>query len=345
MNKILQEDLDFILNDKNINWHLFEGKTVFISGAGGFLAKYILKTLLYANKKLLSNPVKVVGLVRNLAKAKNSLEEFFDDKNLCLIQGDVVNRVDYSDKIDFIIHAASLADPEYFFTKPADVIKANTIGTSNMLELAVFKKVEGFLFFSTGEVNGNIFDKKKSVKEDDYGVVDPLDVRNCYAESKRMGENMCASWAHQFNVPVKIVRPSHTYGPGLSLTDGRAFASFTAAVLNNRNIILKSNGEAKRSFCYIADAVRAYFLVLLNGKNGQVYNVSNDYEISIKKMAEIIINASNNKKLSLEFDIDEKSVSSKVSHGLLDNSKIKKLGWSPVIKEKEGFKRTLESFI
>ena len=227
----------------------------------------------------------------------------------------------------------------------ADVIKANTIGTSNMLELAVFKKVEGFLFFSTGEVNGNIFDKKKSVKEDDYGVVDPLDVRNCYAESKRMGENMCASWAHQFNVPVKIVRPSHTYGPGLSLTDGRAFASFTAAVLNNRNIILKSNGEAKRSFCYIADAVRAYFLVLLNGKNGQVYNVSNDYEISIKKMAEIIINASNNKKLSLEFDIDEKSVSSKVSHGLLDNSKIKKLGWSPVIKEKEGFKRTLESFI
>lgn len=343
MNRILEQDFEYVLNDKNINWNKFSGKTVLIAGACGFLPVYMLKTLLTLNKKKLYQPIRVIALVRNKQKAKEKLDSFFDDENLFILEQDVKDKINCQKKIDFIIHAASQASPKYFFSNPVDVINANILGTINLLELAVENKVEGFLFFSTGEVNGNIYEKKDCVAEDDYGVVDPLELRNCYAESKRMGENICVAWYSQYNVPVKIIRPSHTYGPGVDLNDGRVFSAFVSAILKNENIVLNSDGSAKRSFCYIADAIRAYFLVLLEGKVANAYNVSNDYEISIKELAEIILSLSDNKNLELEFNISN-SVSSKSTHGLLDNSKIKKLGWYPQIKEQEGFIRTIESF-
>ena len=159
------------------------------------------------------------------------------------------------------------------------MIKANTVGTMNLLELAYQKNVKGFLYFSSGEVNGDIFETVTSVKESDYGKVDPLNVRSCYAESKRMGENICSCYFYQYKVPVKIVRLSHTYGPTIPLDDERVFVSFVKNVLNNQNIELNSDGSAKRCFLYLSDAVRAYFKVLLDGENANVYNVSNDYDI------------------------------------------------------------------
>ena len=99
---------------------------------------------------------------------------------------------------------------------------------------------------------------------------------------------MCYSWFNQHGIPIKVVRPSHTYGPGFKENDDRAFAQFVMCAVNNNDIVLKSNGSAKRSFVYIADATRAYLNILLNGKNGEAYNVANNREISIKELAYII---------------------------------------------------------
>jgi UDP-glucuronate decarboxylase len=88
-----------------------------------------------------------------------------------------------------------------------------------------------------------------------------------------MGETMCIAWSHQFGVPVKIVRPSHTYGPGMELDDGRVFADFVANVVRREDIVVKSAGTARRAFCYLADATLAYFTVLLKGQHRQSYNV------------------------------------------------------------------------
>ena len=291
-----------------------------------------------------NNPINIVCLVRNIKKAQSCFGEFFFQPNIQFIEQDVCEKLNYESDVDYIVHAASQASPKYFFSDPVGTINANVLGTNNLLRFAFEKKVKSFLFFSTGEVNGDIFDKKNLVSENDYDVVDPLIVRNCYSESKRMGENMCVCWYKQYNVPAKIVRPSHTYGPGFNLEDGRVFASFVSSILNNKNIVIKSDGLAKRSFCYVADAVRAYFLVLLNGENGQAYNVSNDYEISIKQLAELLINISENNNIKIEYDYDKNKISSASLHGLLDNKKVKELGWSSNIKEKEGFKRTIESF-
>lgn len=184
------------------------------------------------------------------------------------------------------------------------------------------------------------------VSENDYGIVDPLEVRSCYAESKRMGENLCAAYAHQYGISTKIVRPSHTYGPGFALDDGRVFAAFVADVLNNRDIVLKSDGKANRCFIYLADATRGYFTVLLKGKVGNAYNVSNDYEISILNLAQIVLQVSGKKNLQVRFDIDLQSApSAKNQHALMNNNKLKVLGWKPAIRETEGFDRVIKSFI
>ena len=346
LNKIINEDFSYVLHDENINWKTFSGKTVLVSGASGFLPFYIVGTLLSLNQSnILSKPVKVIGLVRNIDKAKIKFRNYLDDGNLVIKKIDISCPFDIDEKIDFIVHAASQASPKYFFSDPVGTIKANTLGTINLLELAKKNKVESFLYFSSGEANGDIFDKKIKITEHNYGIVDPLNVRNCYAESKKCGENLCVSYYHQYNVPVKIVRPSHTYGPGVSLTDGRVFASFVSDIINNKDIILTSDGSACRCFLYIADATRGYFTVLLKGTNANAYNVSYDKEISILNLAKILISISNNPNISIKLNKNEiNNPSSKNQHALMDNSKLKKLGWFPNYSEEEGFKRVLMSF-
>lgn len=159
-----------------------------------------------------------------------------------------------------------------------------------MLRLAEKKTVEGYLLFSTGDIYG-VVKAVQEIKECDYGSMDTLDTHNCYSESKRMAETMCKAWFHQKGVPVKIVRIWHTYAPTMDIErDPRVFATFVNDIVNKRNIVMKSDGNAKRSFCYIADAIAAYFLVLFCGVSGETYNVCNTKEFySIRELAEIMV--------------------------------------------------------
>ena len=342
---IIEQDLQYILADTNIDWHAFEGCTFLITGANGFLPAYLVETLLYANETRFKNKVKIIGLVRNTEKALMRFPYYSGRDDLELIEQDVACPINVNSKVDYIIHAASHASPRFFFSDPVGTIGANAIGTNNLLQLAQEKKTRNFLFFSTGEVCGNIFDTKSVVSENDYGVVDPLSVRSSYAEGKRAGEALCAAYSHQYGLRTCIVRPAHTYGPGFSLDDGRAFASFVAAVTTGKNIVLNSDGSACRSFIYLADATRAYFTILQKGNTAEAYNVGNSYETSMRDLAQTIIDASGNKNLKVEFNISPTaSVSSASKHGLLSIDKIKALGWAPKIKEAQGFAQTIAYF-
>ena len=116
-----------------------------------------------------------------------------------------------------------------------------------------------------------------------------MNVRSCYAESKRMGEVMCVSWGQQYNIHTVIVRPFHTYGPGISFDDGRVFADFVADAVLGRDIVLRSDGLAQRSFCYISDATIGFLTVLLKGDRGEAYNIGNpEAEMSIRELADTI---------------------------------------------------------
>jgi nucleoside-diphosphate-sugar epimerase len=164
-----------------------------------------------------------------------------------------------------------------------------------------------------------------------------------------MGENMCVSWFHQYNIPTKIVRPFHTYGPGLSLDDGRVYADFVADIVNNRDIIMKSDGSARRAFCYLTDAVQGFLTILLKGENGQAYNLGNPQgEISILELAVKLVDLFPEKGLKvLRQPIHDNPdyIPSQISRNCPDISKLLALGWQPQTSIEEGFKRTIGSFL
>lgn len=346
-NKIVQEDLKNIVSH-NLPWIKFRGKTVIISGANGFLASYLVKTLLYLNLKR-NYKTTVIGLSRNEEKAKKVFKSYLKDKYFKLVVQDINNPFKINLKADYIIHAASYASPKYFAIDPAGVLLPNTIGTYNLLELARKNHLKGFLFISSSEIYGEGKKGNSAFRETDFGRLDPTDQRSCYGESKRMGENMCVTWMNQFKVPIKIVRLFHTYGPGMDLTDGRIQADLVCDIVSGRDLILKSNGRAMRAFCYITDAVLGIFTVLLKGSVGESYNVANEKaEVTISVLAETLCDMFPEKKLKVSYQKrgkGDKYLRSKYLVVRPNTDKIRGLGWKPEYSLKNGFKRMVESYL
>jgi len=347
MNKtIISEDLNQILASP-VDWRRFADKTVLISGANGFLPAYMVETIMSLSVRKIIQNTKVIALVRNISKAKIRFQKYLTNKNLELIEQDVCDAIKIEQKIDFIIHAASQASPKYYGSDPVGTLNVNILGTINLLKVAYLHSVESFLYFSSSEVYGSIDEALISTKESDYGYIDPTNVRSCYSESKRMGETICVSWFHQYKVPIKIVRPFHTYGPGMSLDDGRVFADFVSNVVKMQDITLKSTGKAKRAFCYISDATVAFFIVLLNGINGEAYNIGNpDAEVRIIDLAHILVNTFPEKKLKVVrgSQFSDGYINSTIMKQTPDISKINKIGWWPKINIIEGFTKTIKYY-
>lgn len=350
INNIVTHDLTQMANG-DLPWEKFSNKRIYVSGANGFLPAYMIDLLLFLNDKNNFN-IKVLAGARSIDNAKNRFKNYLhrDDFELILHEVSQPLKIDKADKkIDYIIHAASQASPKYYSTDPVGTLSANVLGTHHLLKLAKEHDVEGFMYFSSGEVYGQLGEGVASINEEDYGVVDPLEVRSCYAESKKMGEAMCVAWHHQFNIPAKIVRPFHTYGPGMRLDDGRVFADFVRNIIGHNNIVLHSDGSAIRAFCYLSDAVLGFFYVLLNGRAAQAYNIGNpDCAVSIRELATLLVDLFHERKLKVvykERDLQQLSyLASPIKINCPDISKAKELGWRPTTSLKEGFYRTVKSF-
>ena len=340
MNSIITGDIKNI-KQENLPWINLENKTVLVSGANGFIPSYIVRTLLSINN------TKIIAVVRNKQKAENKFQDCLDNPNLKIIIQDISQPLSIDEKIDYIIHAASQASPKYYGIDPVGTLKANTIGTYNLLELAIKNNVKKFLFFSTGEVYGKIDDNTPTIDESYTGNIDCTNVRSCYGESKRMGENMCVCYSHQYNIPVNMIRLAHTYGPGVMLDDGRVFGDFVKNIINNENIVLNSDGSAKRCFMYVSDMIKALFYVLFFGEDRQAYNISSSKETSILELAQMLISLYPEKKLKVDFakDVFKKGyIKSPSSRADFDTSKLQALGWKETINIKDGFKRMIESY-
>jgi len=343
-NSVITSDLKYITAAK-LPWEVFKGKTILISGAAGFLPAYMVETILYLNETRRFN-IKVMGLVRNIKKAKERFAYYEGNKNLQLITQDVCNEIKIKEDVDCIIHAASLATPKYFQEDPVGSLAPNVIGTANLLKLAVEKQVENFLFFSTTGVYGHVDQSSYPIKEDCFGSINPRDIASCYIESKRMGENMCVAWMHQYGVPIRILRPAITYGPGVQLHDGRSFADFIYNVVHNQDIALFSEGKVIRNFCYLADATLGFFMVMLKGEVGQAYNVATDHEISIINLARTLAGkVFPERKLKVVMTTDKSRNYLRIDfpRTTVDITKVKGLGWKLNFPIEEGFKRTVKS--
>lgn len=346
-NLIIREDLERIVS-VNLPWETLKDKTVLVTGGGGFLAAYLIKSLLTINRSNKLN-IKVICVARNTLSVGVRLAAYLGAPDLSVVRHDVSQPLptDFP-RADIVIHSASQASPKYYGVDPVGTLLANSAGTMYLLEHAVKSQTDKFLFFSSGEVYGVPIDSNLLVGEQDYGYLDPMNVRSCYAESKRLGETMCAAWAQQHGLHTCVVRPFHTYGPGMALDDGRVFSDFVADVVAERDIVLKSDGSSLRPFCYIADATIGILTVLLRGEKAHAYNVANpDAEISISDLAKVVAGIFPDRGIGIRFEMPVSSdayLRSPISRSCPSIDKIKRLGWSPITGVSDGFRRTIQSF-
>jgi nucleoside-diphosphate-sugar epimerase len=341
-------DLDFeTIIEQDLPWEKFSGSTVLITGANGLIPSYMVDTLMFLNQRqLLDEPVHILALVRNEKYARERFSAYQDDTHLELLVQDVCEPVHRIGNVDFIIHAASQASPKYYHVDPVGTLSANIMGTRNILELGREKSVQSFLFISSGEVYGEVTEACIPTRENDGGYLDPMSVRSCYAESKRMAETMCVCWHHQYGVPVKVARPFHTYGPGMKLDDGRVFADFVSNIVRRKDIVMTSEGRHIRSFCYLSDATAGFFTVLLKGKDAEAYNIGNpDAAISIAELAETLVSLFPEYGLTVvRAERSTHYVQSTIEKNVPNISKAMELGWHPSIGIAEGFLRTINSY-
>ena len=345
LHSVVAEDLEAIASAP-LEWECLARKTFLITGASGFLPAYMVETLLHLNDthKL---GCKVIAFVRNQEKGLARFSRHKERSDLRLLQGDIALQTAWPERCDFIVHAASQASPKYYGSDPVGTMTANILGTFHLLNQARAWGSEGFLFFSSGEVYGQVGGKQIPTKETDYGYMDITNPRSCYAESKRAAETLGISYAAQYGVPFKVVRPFHTYGPCMALDDGRVFADLVRDVVFRRNLKLHSNGEAVRAFCYLSDAVRGFFTVLLRGSQATAYNVGNPSgALSIGQLADLI--ASLRPDLHLKVERTHRPptgyLCSPISINCPNVDKLKSLGWLPTYSPREGFERTIRYF-
>lgn len=345
LRRIVDEDVATILRT-DLPWHALDGAVVLITGAGGFLPSYMVETLLAMREQLGFGPKTVFGLVRNHESARRRFVDHVNRTDLILLQGDVRDPLPpVAAAADVIIHAASPATPRIYMSDPTGVLDANLLGTRAMLEAA---RVTGAraLFVSSGEVYGST--DTVPTGEEDYGYLDLAAVRTCYGEAKRAAEAMCVAWAHQHGVHVSIVRPFHTYGPGVALDDGRVFADFVADIIDGRDIVMRSEGTATRAFCYVGDAVAGFFSVLLVGGSGVAYNVGNPgATLSIAELAQLLVELVPEKKLKVIRDLAPRSdgyAVSPIDCNAPAITRARSLGWEPHTTPQEGFMRMIRSY-
>ena len=339
MNRVLEDDLKTIIAE-DLSWEKLKNKTVMITGASGMVGSYMLYVLLMLNDEK-HYGIKVDAVMRNVNKLP---EEIRNREDVNVVVADVTKDIPDVGDIDYIIHAASPASPLIMQNQPVETIAANTIGTFKTLELAKEKNAEGYLFISSREIYGQPDEGQEFFYENTYGFVDQLNPRSCYSEGKKAAETMCVCFHEEYGLNTKIARLAHTYGPGMSIYDGRVQADFLKNVYHNENIVLKSEGTAVRTYTYIADAIAGMYRILLDSED-IVYNIGNEAgKVSIRDLAEILVSIYPERGLKLVFDIPEGGTKGTAPYtlGILSSEKLRKLGWNPKYSVKDVFKRTLE---
>ncbi len=327
-NDIYIKSLSNMLDEIDISY--LQGKTLLISGAYGMIGSCIVDALMLWNNKQ-TNPCKIITVGRDEMKAKKRFQNYYYSDNFEFYCHDICEELaDIINKTDYIIHAASNADPVNISRKPVDTLLANILGTNNLLKYGIGHDMQRFMYVSSGEMYGEPDDKMNDFNEKYCGYIDYSSPRSCYPSGKRGAEVLCKSYISQHNVNAVIVRPCHIFGPTMTENDSRAVSEFFKNAVKNKKIILKSSGAIERSHCYVIDAIKAIFIVLQRGLCGEAYNIADKtYQMTIKDFATSIAKASGSVIEFADPSEIEKAGYSKVKRSVLSNDKLRYLGWIP----------------
>lgn len=291
--EVVARDLDAICAAAGEELRALSGHALLITGGAGFLGHYLVQAVTHWNDgRAGRDPIRLTVLDNFARGVPHWLTRLQERGALTLVRHDIA-RPPPEDIGDcaFVIHAASIASPTYYRRDPIGTMDANVNGLRFLLDAFLRRKRSGaptlgFLFFSSSEIYGDPDPAHIPTPETYRGFVSCTGPRACYDEAKRYGETLCANFARQHHLPVKVARPFNNYGPGLKITDGRVIPDFARDVLAGRDIVMRSDGSATRTFCYVADAVAGYFKVLVRGGAGEAYNVGTETpEISMADLA------------------------------------------------------------
>lgn len=344
MDSFLREDLDYIA-DSSLPFEELYHSTVLVTGATGLVGSQVVRALLNMNDKKAAG-IRVVALVRNQEKAKSIFADE-DTSNLRLLVGDVTSPVDTDMDIDYIIHAASPTASKFFVEHPVETIMTAVEGTRNMLELARSKATKGMVYLSSMEAYGITDSSLDCVREEDLGYIDVLNVRSSYSEGKRICECLCASYASEYGVNVKIARLAQTFGAGISKDENRVFAQFAKSAIGHTDIVLHTLGQSVGNYCYTRDVVMAVLLLLIRGNSGEAYTVANEESsTTIADMAHMVAKEFGEGQVNVVFDIPEDVSSMGYAPDVkmkLNSDKLQSLGWKPEVSLRETYERMIGS--
>lgn len=326
------------------NTERIRGKHFLITGANGFIAYYLVLTILNANDRF-QNSNHVTLLTRNEEKTQRRFGRILDRNDVSLLIQDVCSPIPQVGHVDYVIHAASSADAAHFSADPIGVFNSNVIGTENVIQFVNQNRCESAVYVSSFTVYGQGTNKEKFIEESFCGP-DPWNYDGaCYSYGKRSAEFLCMTSARKYGTPVKIVRPGFVYGASRK-DDNRVYSEIIRCTAEKRPIILQSAGLLYRSMVYVTDVVTGILAVLLDGRNGEAYNIANEH-VSIRQFAEAAEKVSYCADVKLKFaNAEDADVT--IPENIMGAMSTRKIhtecGWSPSVSLTDGIASAIAIF-
>ena len=299
-----------------------------VTGGAGFLGSHLIDRLMKIDEE-------VICLDNYFTGKKSNIRHWIGNKNFELIRHDVTNPIQL--EIDRIWHLACPASPVHYQSNPIKTSKTSFLGTYNMLGLA--RRVGArILLASTSEVYG---DPEIHPQHEEYkGSVNPIGIRSCYDEGKRIAESLCFDYQRMHNTEIRVARIFNTYGPRMVPDDGRVVSNFIVQGLSNSPITIYGDGAQTRSFCYVDDLINGLISLMNSNESGPI-NIGNPKEFTIKELADIVLNKLNSKSKLTYLPLPEDDPLQRKP--FIEKAKTK-LNWDPKTDLETGLEKTIKYF-
>lgn len=317
----------------SIDLSSLDEKSFFITGGLGLIASAVVDILLTYGR---------TGTIYIGARNKKEfVKRYGNYKRICFVSYDALKPLNLEIVPNYIICGAGVASPELYTSMPVETVMSNIEGIHELLHFAKNNLVERILYISSSEVYGKKSSESPFV-EGKYGEIDIDSTRSSYAIAKRASEMICKAYTSEYGVDTVIVRPGHIFGPSAKKEDKRISSDFAFKAAMGKKLEMKSAGLQKRSYCYSLDCALQILTVLLKGKSGQAYNIGHDEITTIREMAEICAKAGNVTLTMVDPTEEDLKVFNPMNNSILDNTRVKKLGYSDMFSAKNGIIHTVD---
>jgi len=303
---------------------------VVVLGGAGFLGSHLCDALLRRGDE-------VVAVDNFCTGSKDNVKHLANTKSFSLIDADICDGIPVAGKVDLIFNFASPASPKQYLKMPLETLRVGSVGTENAIKLALQNSAR-LIMASTSEVYGDPLENPQS--ETYFGNVNPFGLRSCYDEAKRFSEALLMAHHRTSKLNLGIVRIFNTYGPRLDPDDGRVVSTIIMQAIVNHDVTIHGDGSQTRSFCYVDDLIRGIIALADSGEVGPI-NLGNNIEITVSKLAEMVIKLCGSKSKVVFTQAMEDDPQQRCP----DLAQAKdKLGWEPQVPVEDGLKKTIEWF-